>query len=119
MLTAVSDQRLKDVLGVISDPLDKIKNIRGVYYRISKLAESLGYNNSEREIGLIAQEVEQVLPEVTRIAPFDLDENGGSRSGEKYLTVMYERVVPLLVEALKSQKDQLDLIGEKIKHKRL
>jgi hypothetical protein len=85
-----------------------------VYYTPSKLAEEKGYIEKERNIGLIAQEVQSVLPEVVTIAPFDSNKHGHSISGENYLTVMYAKIVPLLVEALKEQKDQLNYIKSKL-----
>jgi hypothetical protein len=63
---------------------------------------------------LIAQEVESVLPEVISPAPFDLDEDGNSKSGENYITVSYEKIVPLLIQALKEQKAQIDYVKSKI-----
>ena len=50
--------------------------------------------------GLFAQDVQEVLPEAVHPAPFDVD-GGESISGENYLTIQYEKVVPLLVEAIK------------------
>jgi hypothetical protein len=112
-----SDQRLKTVLGDIPDPLDKIKKIRGVYYRVNNLAQQHGYRDRGMAVGLIAQELQAILPEVVRLAPFDTAANGASITGENYLTVMYSRVVPLLIEALKKQKQQLDYIGHEINQK--
>lgn len=112
-----SDQRLKTVLGPIDDPLGRLKNLRGVYYRVNNLAKSYGYQDDGRNVGLIAQDLERVLPEVVRPAPFDVQSNNASRSGQNYLTVLYSRVVPLLIEALKQQKVQLDRIGNKLREK--
>ena len=78
------------------------------------MARSFGYQGNEREVGLIAQEINDVLPEVIEKAPFDTDKYGNSISGENYLTVMYERVVPLLIEALKEQKAQIDYLNSKL-----
>ena len=65
------------------------------------MAEQFGYTNYELQVGLYAQEVQQVQPEAVKPAPFDIDETGHSKSGEKYLTVQYEKLVPLLVEGIK------------------
>jgi hypothetical protein len=48
------------------------------------------------------------LPEAVKLAPFDRDEDGKSKSGENYLTIQYEKVVPLLVEAIKEQQKQIE-----------
>ena len=57
-----------------------------------------------------AQEVQSILPEIVHLAPFDTDidedtkEIKGSKSGENYLTIDYDKLVPLLVEAIKEQQ---------------
>jgi hypothetical protein len=59
-------------------------------------------------VGVIAQEIEIVLPEAVKPAPFDIDENNISLSGEDYKTVQYEKIVPLLIEAIKELKREID-----------
>ena len=117
--TSFSDQRLKTILGPIDDALDRVKKLRGVYYRVNNLAREYGLEDSGLQVGLIAQEVQEVLPEVVRPAPFDCGPGGSSLSGQHYLTIMYSRVVPLLIEALKQQKQQLDRIGQIIQQRGL
>jgi hypothetical protein len=115
IISQYSDQRLKNILGPINNALGKLNSINGVYYKPNKLANDIAsIENTGRQIGVIAQEVEKVLPEIISIAPFDLDKYGGSKSGQQYLTVIYERLIPLLVEALKAQKDQIDFIKQKL-----
>ena len=119
-----SDGRLKKNIEVISDALDKVMRLRGVTFEpdIEK-AKELGANPCQidqgREAGLIAQEVQAVLPEVVRIAPFDMNDgrNGifESKSGDNYLTVQYERVVGLLVEAIKELNHKVDDLKEEVK----
>ena len=86
-----SDERLKNVLGEIDNALEKVKELRGVYFEENETAKSLGYDNDKRQVGVIAQEVQKVLPEVVTKAPID----------EKYITVWYDKLVPLLIEAIK------------------
>ena len=43
-----------------------------------------------------------------KIAPFDRDENGKSKSGNNYLTVQYEKIVPILIESIKEQQKQIE-----------
>ncbi len=86
-----SDERLKNIYGSIDTALDKVKKLRGVYFKENDLAKSLGYDNDRRQVGVIAQEVERVLPEAVTGAPI----------GEPYITVWYEKLVPLLIEAIK------------------
>jgi hypothetical protein len=96
-----SDDRLKNISGTIADALNKVNQLRGVYYTNNKLAESYGYTSQEQQVGVLARDVETVLPEIVKAAPFDLDVNNQSKSGENYKTVQYERLVPLLIEAIK------------------
>jgi len=104
-----SDGRLKNIEGKIENPLDKIEKLNGVYYTQNKLAEDFGFKNKKRQIGLIAQEVNEVLPEVIDLAPFDsLGQTNQSKSGENYMTLNYERIVPLLVECIKELKSEIE-----------
>jgi hypothetical protein len=92
-----SDDRLKTRLGNIENALAKVMSLNGFQYEANETAQALGYT-VKQEIGLSAQEVQAVLPEVVVPAPID----------EKYLTIHYERVIPLLVEAIKELKKEID-----------
>jgi hypothetical protein len=92
-----SDDRLKTRLGNIENALAKVMSLNGFQYEANETAQALGYE-VKPEIGLSAQEVQAVLPEVVVPAPID----------EKYLTIHYERVIPLLVEAIKELKREID-----------
>ena len=109
-----SDARLKTIIGPIDNPLQRLQKIEGVYYQPNDLAKSFGFGISMRNIGFIAQQIEEILPEAVRIAPFDANKFGHSKSGAKYLTVIYSKVVPLLIQALKEQKGQIDYIRSKL-----
>ena len=108
-----SDKRLKNITGRIQNALGKVNSITGVEYTQSKLAEQYGYNNYKPQVGVIAQEIQSILPEAVCLAPFDMDKDGNSKSGENYLTVQYEKLVPLLIEAIK----ELTLEVEALKNK--
>lgn len=109
-----SDQRLKTVVGTIDNALDKISKIKGVYYTNNDVAKKYGYTSEELQVGVLAQDVENVLPEIVKVAPFDLDENNQSKSGENYKTLQYDKLVPLLVEAIKEQQKTIDDQNAKI-----
>jgi len=101
----VSDGRLKENIVNIDKPLDKINNINGVYFNYTDEANvfvpHLGKN---RQVGVIAQEINSVfeeIPELTPISPFDNDGQGNSKTGQNYMTVQYEKLVPLLIEGIK------------------
>jgi hypothetical protein len=94
-----SDDRLKTRLGNIENALEKVMSLNGFNYEANETAQALGYQ-VKPEVGLSAQEVQAVLPEVVVPAPID----------EKYLTIHYERVIPLLVEAIKELKAEIDTL---------
>lgn len=109
-----SDERLKENIETITGALEKVSNLRGVTYTPNTLAESFGFSK-EKQVGVIAQEVKQVLPEAVKSAPFDimLFENSQiSRSGENYMTVQYEKLVPLLIEAIKELNNEIKQLKE-------
>ena len=83
-ITAFSDERLKSDIETIDNALDKVMNMRGVSYT----------KQAEKGIGVIAQEVEKVLPEVVT-------------DGE-YKSVAYGNIVGVLIEAIKEQQKQID-----------
>jgi hypothetical protein len=109
-----SDKRLKDIISTIPNALAKLLTLSGVIFTQNKKAEEFGYNNYEEQVGVIAQEVQAVLPQVVKPAPFDLDENNQSKSGDNYITVQYEKLVPLLIEAIKEQQKQIDELKAKV-----
>jgi hypothetical protein len=91
-----SDDRFKTNLGNIPNALDKVQTLNGFYYEANELAQSYGYE-VKREVGVSAQQVQAIMPEVVAPAPID----------DKYLTVRYERLVPLLIEAIKELEAQV------------
>lgn len=114
VVTAYSDMRLKVKEGKIVSAVDKVKQLDGFYYTDNELAIELGAGNGKRKVGLSAQQVKAVLPEATQIAPFDRDENGNSKSGKEYLTVQYEKLAPLFVEAIKEQDAKIEAQAKEI-----
>ena len=112
-----SDERLKTFYGKVESSLEKICQIDGLYYEwdeeaCSKTDFTPVFN--KMEIGLKAQQVEALFPEVVELAPFDTDpmDKGvdQSKSGENYLTLHYERLVPVLIEAIKELKAEIDVL---------
>jgi len=103
-----SDLRLKKDVREITSALDKLSKIRGVHYTQNELAETYGFHNYEPQVGVIAQELKEVLPEAVKLAPFDTNAEQGSISGENYLTVQYHKIVPLLIQAIKEQQKEIN-----------
>lgn len=89
-----SDDRLKTKLGTIKDSLEALKSLEGFFYEPNEVAQNFGYQKV-RDVGVSAQSVQKVLPEIVVPAPIN----------ENYLTVRYEKLIPLLIEAIK----ELDL----------
>lgn len=95
--SSYSDERLKTKLGNIESALDKVCSLNGFYFEPNEIAKELGYE-LKKDVGVSAQEVERVLPEVIARAPIN----------ENYLTVHYEKIVPLLIEAIKELKQEVE-----------
>jgi len=100
-----SDRRLKKNITNIPNALNKIQSLNGVTFTWDNEIYKTDRTN---DIGVIAQEIQSVLPDAVTLAPFDLDDNGSSKSGENYLTVYYEKLIPLLIEGIKELKAEID-----------
>ena len=108
IIAYASDKRLKENIINIPNALDKIKQINGVYFAWKDKTKELGFNPSQKnDVGVIAQEIQAILPEVVTLAPFDY-ELGKSKSGENYLTVKYDKLAPLFIEAIKELNQKVE-----------
>ena len=76
--------------------------MRGVYYTRTDVPE---YDKDERHVGVIAQEIEEVLPEVVHY-----------REKEDKYTVEYGKMVGVLIEAMKEQQQQINELKTEIQH---
>lgn len=107
-----SDDRLKTKIGNIDNALHKVQSLSGFTYVRNDVAKSHGFEGDEEEVGVSAQQVKAVLPQAIHLAPFDekVEDDGTivSKSGEDYMTVDYPRLVPLLIEAIKELKAEVD-----------
>ena len=112
VIAGYSDERLKDRRGNITGALESVLKMNGFRYTNNELAKQNGYTDDSIQIGLSAQEVEAVYPEIVKLAPFDLktldDGSVISASGENYKTLDYSKLVPVLVEAIKELKAEID-----------
>jgi len=104
-----SDERLKDFEGTIPNALDKVKQLNGYYYKGNDVAATFGYDTEERQVGVSAQEVEAVLPEIVVDAAI----------GEGYKTVQYDKLVPLLIEAVKELTAKVESLETQLSQKEI
>lgn len=91
-VTAYSDVRLKTNIHTIENALEKVMRMRGVSYE--------RIDNGEKNIGVIAQEIKEVLPEVVM-----------EREGEdQFMSVSYGNIVGVLIEAIKELKAEIEVL---------
>jgi len=111
-----SDKRLKKNIKILSNPLEKINQLSGFTYdwSLDKCSEAGFIPKDEEQIGVFAQDIQSVIPQAVKPAPFDTDSEGNSISGDNYLTVQYEKIVPLLIECIKEQQKQIDELKNKV-----
>jgi len=98
---ASSDERLKDNIEVIKGSLDKIGEIRGVTFDWNEESPEWAKERG-RDVGVIAQEVRKVLPEIV------VERTNG------YLGVDYKRIIPLLIESIKELKQEVEDLKKKV-----
>jgi hypothetical protein len=110
-----SDERLKENITPIVNALEKVASIRGVTYNANQLAETFGFTDKSKQVGVLAGEVEKVLPEAVKPAPFDImlfENKEMSRSGQHFKTVQYEKIVPLLIQAINELHEEVKSLKE-------
>ena len=96
--TVTSDKQFKDNIELILDPVDTVKSLRGVTFDWNEQSGKSGH-----DVGVIAQEVEEILPEVVKT-----DEDTGVKS------VAYHKLVPLLIEAVKSLSNEIEVLKKEL-----
>jgi len=97
---ASSDERLKDNIELISNPIEKVQSLKGVTWNWNENADEL--QQSLPNVGVIAQDVEKVLPQLVT------DRDNGFKG------VDYAKLTGLLIEAIKEQQKQIDELKSKI-----
>ena len=99
-IVAYSDIRKKTDIVTIDNALNKVTNLRGVYYT------RIDDPSCKRQTGVIAQEINEILPEAVTYAA-DIDEYG----------VKYGNIVGILIEAIKEQQQQIEELKQIIANK--
>jgi hypothetical protein len=98
IIAFASDERLKENIQPLDNALDKVLALSGFTYNFNEIGKSLGFDTTITYVGVSAQEVQVVLPEAVKPAPAD----------PNYITVQYEKIVPLLIEAIKELKAEIN-----------
>ena len=101
-----SDIRFKENVTPIQNALFKVQQLQGIEFDwkpLTKEEKKTLHDNEGHDVGVIAQEVEKVLPEVVQTR-----ESG-------YKAVKYEKMIPLLIEGIKEQQEQIDKLKKEIK----
>ena len=98
-----SDIRFKTDITPLVNVLEKLENIRGVSFKWNEVYEALGRSTGHQEIGLVAQEVEKVFPELIT-----------TWGNEKYRAIDYGRLTAVLVEAVKELRAETQVLRARI-----
>lgn len=104
-VAGTSDARYKTNIKPVTGALEKVKALQGVYFNWNQKAFPQKEFGNQVELGFIAQEVEKIVPEVVT----------KEINNEEYRAVKYDKVVALLVEAIKEQQKQIDELQKKVK----
>lgn len=96
----VSDKKFKSSISKIESPISIAKSISGVKFKWNEKADEKVQGKDD--VGIIAQELEKVLPEAV------------SSNSKSELSVYYHKIIPVLLECIKDQQDQIDSLGKRI-----
>ena len=102
-----SDIRLKGDIQPITNALEKVNSLSGFTYNWNQKGKDLGFkygDHDDLQVGLSAQDVEKVQPEVVKPAPIS----------DEYKTIQYEKLVPLLVESIKELSTKNDALEARL-----
>lgn len=102
VINSPSDQRLKTNMAPITDALTKVNKLNGITFNWTDEYKKYRPNIDGRESGVIAQEVQKVMPEVVK------------ETTDGYLGVAYDKLVPLLIEAIKELTDKVAVLEKKL-----
>ena len=100
-----SDRNLKTNINVISNALIKLDEISGVSFDWNDIALAMYPDRTYNDVGVIAQEIEAVLPQVV------------TTRDTGYKAVKYEKIIPLLIQAIKELKSEVDTLKQQINTK--
>jgi len=113
-ITGGSDVRLKTNIKVIDNPIEKINKIRGVTFDwVDNITSEYDFHpDSMHETGVIAQEIQEVIPDAVATAPFNGNYTRKSGTDNNYLTVQHEKIIPLCIEAIKELSAKVEVLEQ-------
>lgn len=100
-----SDLRFKNNIQSVTNSLEKVKALRGVYFNWNQNDYPERQFGLNTELGFIAQEVEKIVPEVVT----------KDKTKDEFRSIKYDKLVALLVEAIKEQQKQIDSLKVSVK----
>ena len=105
-----SDERLKTNVTTIDNALDKVCQLRGVEYDwVDNITSEYDFHpSSMHETGVIAQNVQKVIPDAVCEAPMNANYTAKSGKDHEFLTVDKEKIIPVLIEAIKELKEEVN-----------
>lgn len=104
--SAYSDENLKDIVGNIDNAIDIVNDLDVFYYKPNELAKSLGIDTTDEvKVGVGASSVKRNLPMLVKPIV----------GHEDFNTVIYDRLVVVLIAAIQQQQKQINLLKEKLK----
>jgi hypothetical protein len=106
-----SDDRLKKNKITIPNALSKVQAMEGFTFEWNDIADKIGMSDGDKHLGLSAQTVEALVPEVVVINDTLKNPDDGTND---YKTIRYEKLVPLLVEAIKEQQGIIDQLKQRL-----
>ena len=101
--SATSDATLKTVIGTIENSMDKVMKIDGVRYMWNAIAFDHGIEDDREQVGVLAQQVNAVLPQAVEV--------------NEVMSVKYDKLVPLLIEAIKELNGKVTALQEQLNGK--
>jgi len=99
--TPVSDRKLKREIRPLDSSLSKVKNLKPSTYEMKSA------DNQQREMGFIAQEVQDYFPELVH-------ENINDQTGESFYTLNYDGITVVAVKAIQEQQEIIEKLEERI-----
>lgn len=105
-VVAYSDERLKENVAPLKGSLEKIKRLNGVSFNWKNIPDVVG-SPGKADLGVLAHEVEAVAPEVMGSSPHKAPE------GDNYKTVAYDKLIPILIEAIKELSARVEELERK------